>query len=216
MFKVSKAWLAASLFACLQAQAASANHLVANYGDVTVPFTHSIGNAFAGSQPGGFTSQDGSPVVLTAINGKNYFYDDFVFNLPASGQASFDAAAVSIDVGSFLSLQDFSARLYKLDAGVSSLTTGLPSSGTPAQAWTSTALLAPGVTGTTLLFQNVSLQAGASYALEFRGTISGSAGGSYGGTLNIVAVPEPRSSGLALAALAVVGLVGRRRWSTAN
>jgi len=36
-----------------------ANHVVANYGDVTLPFTRSIGNAFTGSQAMGFVSQDG-------------------------------------------------------------------------------------------------------------------------------------------------------------
>ncbi len=141
----------------------------------------------------------------------NYFYDDFVFNLPLAPQAKFDAAAVTIDMGSFLGLQNFSARLYKLDAGLNSLTTGLPSSGTPVQSWTSSALLAPGVAGTTVLFLNVALQAGASYALEFRGTITGNYGGSYGGSLNITPVPEPSTYAIVLTALGVMGLVSRRR-----
>lgn len=192
-----------------------ANHLVANYGSIALPFTHSIGNTFTGSQANGFTSQDGTHVVFATIGSQSDFYDDFVFSLPTSPQANFDAAAVTIDMGSFLNLQNFSARLYKLDAGLSSLTTGRPSSGTPVEAWTSTTLLAPGVTGTTVLFQNVDLQTGASYALEFRGTIAGSFGGSYGGNLNIAPapVPEPSTGTIALAALGVVGLIGRRRIS---
>lgn len=191
--------------------AAPANHVVANYGDITLPFTHSIGNTFTGSVATGFVSQDGTPVVTATIGGLNYFYDDFVFNLPLAPQAKFDAAAVTIDMGSFLGLQNFSARLYKLDAGLNSLTTGLPSSGTPVQSWTSSALLAPGVAGTTVLFLNVALQAGASYALEFRGTITGNYGGSYGGSLNITPVPEPSTYAIVLTALGVMGLVSRRR-----
>lgn len=188
-----------------------ANHVVAHIGDVQLPFTRSIGNTFSVSPSGGFVSQDGSPVVLATVGSKSYFYDDYVFKLPLSPQASFNAAAVSIDLGSFLSLQNFSARLYKLDAGLASLTTGLPSSGTPVQSWTSTALLTPGLTGTTVLFQNVELLAGASYALEFRGTIAGAFGGSYGGNFNITPVPEPSSAAIVLAALSVLGLLRHRR-----
>lgn len=193
------------------AWAAAANHVVANFGDVQLPFTRSIGNTFSASGTVGFVSEDGSPVVPATVGDKSYFYDDYVFNLPLAPQASFNAAAVSIDLGSFLSLQNFSARLYKLDAGLASLTTGLPSSGVPVQSWTSSALLAPGLTGTTVLFQNVNLLAGASYALEFRGTIAGAFGGSYGGNLNITPVPEPSSAAIVLAALGVLGLLRHRR-----
>lgn len=208
---VSAAAVLLGLLSASVAWADPANHVMANYGDVALPFSRSIGNTFTGSSAAGFSSQDGTPVVFATVNGKSYFYDDFVFSLPTSPQANFNAAAVTIDMGNFLSLQNFSARLYKLDAGLLSLTTGLPSSGTPIQAWTSTALLGPGVTGTTVLFQNVDLQAGATYALEFRGTIEGSFGGSYGGNLNITPVPEPSTGAISLAALLMVGLIGRRR-----
>lgn len=205
--------LAAGVMSAMSVWADPGNHVVANFGDISLPFTRSIGNTFAASGAGAFVSQDGTPVVLTSIGGKTYFYDDFVFNLPLAPQASFNAAAVSIDLGSFLSLQNFSARLYRLDAGLASLTTGLPSSGPPVQSWTSSALVTPGLTGTTVLFQNVDLQAGASYALEFRGTIAGAFGGSYGGNLNItpIPVPEPSSAAIVLAALGVLGLLKRRR-----
>lgn len=213
MFQLRSAAIAAwGLVSVLSvAWASPANHVVADIGDVQLPFTRSIGNTFSANGSGGFVSQDGSPVVLATVGDKSYFYDDYVFNLPLAPQASFNAAAVSIDLGSFLSLQNFSARLYKLDAGLSSLTTGLPSSGTPVQSWTSTALLTPGLTGTTVLFQNVDLLAGARYALEFRGTIAGAFGGSYGGNLNITPVPEPSSAAIVLAALGVLGLLRHRR-----
>jgi len=196
------------------AKADAANHLVTNFGSINLPFTHSIGDSFIGSQAGGFFTQDGAPVVTTTIAGLAYFYDDFVFSLPQAPLANFNAAAVSIDLGSFLSLQNFSARLYKLDSGLTSLTTGLPSSGTPVQSWTSSPLITPGLTGTAVLFQNVDLQAGATYALEFRGTIAGAAGGSYGGNLNITplpSVPEPDSAALLLASLGIIGMVSSRR-----
>lgn len=207
-----------ALTGAMSAHASAANHVVADYGNIVLPFTHSVGNSFSGSQAGGFTSQDSTAVVTASINSLNYFYDDFTFTLPQAPQASFDAAAVSIDLGSFFGLQNFSARLYKLDDGVNSLTTGLPSSGAPVQAWTSTSLVAPGVNSTTVLFQNVNLQTGATYALEFRGTISGTAGGSYGGNLNVspilspmAAVPEPDSLALLAASLGLMAAVSRRR-----
>lgn len=202
--------LAVGVMPAMSVWADPSNHVVANFGDINLPFTRSIGNTFSATGAGTYVSQDGSTVVLASVGGKSYFYDDYVFNLPLAQQASFNAAAVSIDLGSFLSLQNFSARLYKLDAGLASLTTGLPSSGTPVQSWTSTALLTPGLTGTTVLFQNVDLLAGASYALEFRGVIAGAFGGSYGGNLNITPVPEPSSLAIGLAALGVMGLLTRR------
>lgn len=213
MFRSSVA-VALTLFASGSALASAANHVVANYGNILVPFTHNVGNTFSGSQSTGFVNGDGTPVVYHNVGGLNYFYDDYVFTLPLSPQVDFNAAAVSIDLGSFLSLQNFSARLYKLDSGVSSLTTGLPSSGTPVQSWTSSSLLAPGVTGTTVLINNVALTAGATYALEFRGTINGSFGGSYGGNLNItpvsLPVPEPTTLALLFTSLGLIGVAGQR------
>jgi hypothetical protein len=216
MFDFRRAALGSLAFlASLPVLAASANHVVTDFGNITLPFTHSIGDSFIGSQAGGFVTQDGAPVVTTTIGGLAYFYDDFVFSLPQAPLANFNAAAVSIDLGSFLSLQNFSARLYKLDSGLTSLTTGLPSSGTPIQSWTSSPLITPGLTGTAVLFQNVDLQAGATYTLEFRGTIAGAAGGSYGGNLNITplaAIPEPDSAALLWASLGIIGMVSRRRF----
>lgn len=193
------------------AYASPANHVVADYGSISVPFTRTIGNAFTGTTASGFVSQDGTPVVTATVGSLNYFYDDYLFTLPTEPLVSFNAAAVTLDLANFLSLQNFSARLYKLDSGVASLTTGLPSSGTPAKPWTSSPLLGPGFSGTTVLFENVALQAGATYALEFRGTIAGAFGGSYGGNLNIVPVPEPTSASLVLASIGVLGLLARRR-----
>lgn len=197
--------------ASASASAAPANHVVANFGTVSVPFTHAIGNTFSGNAASGFVSQDGTPVVTASIGPFNYFYDDFIFTLPAAPSVSFDAAAVTLDLGSFLSLQNFAARLYKLDNGLASLTTGLPSSGIPVKPWTSSSVLSAGFNGTAVLFENVSLLAGASYALEFRGTIAGAFGGSYGGTLSITPVPEPTSASLMLASIGVLGLLSRRR-----
>ena len=167
-----------ALMGCASAIAAPANHVVANYGNVTVPFTHSVGNSFSGSASAGFVSQDGATVTTTQIDGANYFF--FRFTLPQAPQTNFNAAAVTLDLGSFLSLQNFAARLYKLNAGLSSLTTGQPDAGALITPWTSTALAAPSFNGTAVLFDDVPLEAGASYVLEFRGTIAGAFGGSYG------------------------------------
>lgn len=210
---VLSAAVALGLVSTASAWADPANHLVANYGDITLPFTRGISNSFSGTQALGFNSQDGQPVVYAAVGDSSYFYDDYVFTLPQTPQASFDAAAVSISLGSCLSLDNFSARVYRLEAGLASLTTGLPGSEQPIQAWTSTTVFAPGTTGTTVLFQNVALLTGATYALEFRGTIGGGFGGSYGGSLSITPVPEPGGLALVASSLGVMaGVARRRRW----
>lgn len=50
------------------------------------------------------------------------------------------------------------------------------------------------------------------YTLQIKGTVSGSAGGSYGGVLNIAQpVPEPETYGMLLAGLSIVGFASRRK-----
>lgn len=214
------------------AHADAANHVVADYGSVSLPFTQSIGNTFwsvqAGVPSAGYTSGSspvgGTPVTMTAIttqdaNGisstQSYFYDDYLFSLPTSPLATFSAAAITIDLSNVLSLQNFSARLYRIDNGLDSLTTGVPASGAVPQRWTSTSLVGQGISGEVTLINNVNLLAGARYALEIRGTVAGLAGGSYGGNINITpvqpSVPEPSSMALLLASLGVLAWVSRRR-----
>lgn len=54
------------------------------------------------------------------------------------------------------------------------------------------------------------LQTG-NYSLLVGGTVLGSLGGSYSGTINVSPVPEPETWGLTMAGLAAVGAAARRR-----
>ncbi|MYN25459.1 PEP-CTERM sorting domain-containing protein [Duganella sp. CY42W] len=53
--------------------------------------------------------------------------------------------------------------------------------------------------------------ASGSYYMEVKGKVLGTSGGSYGGTLNVAAVPEPETYGMLLAGLGLLGAVARRR-----
>lgn len=50
-----------------------------------------------------------------------------------------------------------------------------------------------------------------SYALEVIGSVTGKVHGSYNGTLNVSAVPEPETYGMLLAGLGLVGFAARRK-----
>ncbi len=49
------------------------------------------------------------------------------------------------------------------------------------------------------------------YSLEVIGTVTGNVHGSYSGTLNVSAVPEPETYGMLLAGLGLVGFAARRK-----
>ncbi|MFM9434596.1 hypothetical protein ACFDR9_001655 [Janthinobacterium sp. CG_23.3] len=53
--------------------------------------------------------------------------------------------------------------------------------------------------------------ASGSYALEVIGSVTGNVHGSYAGTLNVSAVPEPETYGMLLAGLGLVGFAARRK-----
>ena len=169
-----------------------------NLGTITVPFTENYGDTFAA---GGAV-----PQFQGSFGGSLYnfnFSDDITFTVPTSTGTS---VATTISLGSLLNIDDFQARLYS----GSSVGTGAPGAGLVVESW-GTMFNGPGYTVSQAVLTPTSLAAG-TYTLNIRGFVSGTAGGSYGGVLNLAsAVPEP-STGLAmLAGLAVLGLSLRRR-----
>ena len=56
----------------------------------------------------------------------------------------------------------------------------------------------------------ISLTAG-TYTLQIKGTVTGTAGGSYAGLLNVAPVPEPESYAMLLSGLALFGFAASKR-----
>lgn len=61
--------LAVGGMSAMSAWADPANHVVANFGDINLPFTRSIGNTFSATGAGAYVSQDGSPALIADAAG---------------------------------------------------------------------------------------------------------------------------------------------------
>jgi hypothetical protein len=172
------------------ATTAIASHAVAaitpntvNLGAVSAPFSVSYGNTFSG------------PSLLS-------FYDDYTFTL--SPAASLSSITASINLGSFFGIDNISARLYQGSGPFSAGNTPLM------QAWSTPFSAAPGITGSTTVISLSTLPAD-TYTLEIRGNVVGTYGGTYSGSLNVAAIPEPETYALLLAGLGLIGFVARRK-----
>jgi len=66
--------------------------------------------------------------------------------------------------------------------------------------------------GDTFVFNPMSLAAG-NYSLQVVGTITGTTGASFAGTMMAAPVPEPETYSMLFAGLGVIGFIGRRRIS---
>jgi hypothetical protein len=192
------------------------NDVQTSFGTVTPPFSRGFSNTFVGLGGGNYLDATGHtvstssaqtlPIGAGATGSATYnFYDDYLFTLPTATGGSLTASAVSISFGNLFGINNLQARLYEVP------TTGL-STGKPAtliSAW-STATNVGGSTLTVSSFEDpVDLVQGATYTLEIRGEVYG-ATGSYGGNLNIAAVPEAETWALALVGMGLAGLARRR------
>jgi len=154
-----------------------------NLGAIAAPFSMSYGNTFS------------VPSLLS-------FYDDYTFTL--SPAASFSSITASINLGSFFGIDNISARLYQGSGPFSAGTTPLM------QAWSTPFSAAPGITGSTAVISMSTLPAD-TYTLEIRGNVVGTYGGTYSGSLNVAAIPEPETYALLMAGLGLIGFVARRK-----
>ena len=168
-----------------------------------------FGNISGLSNPGNYTYQDSwtapqSSVVAGTTSG---FYDDFVFTVSA-GQV--DSISSSITLGNMLGISGMQVRLYDYNANGQAaplLTTPVP--GSAFDAWSSTVAF-PGGTSTVNVLPTTTLAAG-TYAIEVRGTVTGSAGGNYTGSLNVTPVPLPAALPALLSGMGVLAAYRRRR-----
>jgi hypothetical protein len=129
------------------------------------------------------------------------FYDDYLFSI--SG-ATANSITTTIDLDT-LQISNLQERLYNSSGNLVLPVLGAPVGGA-IDAWISPI----GTSGTVAVLPTTVLSAG-TYVLEIRGNVTGSSGGSYAGTLNIVPVPLPAALPMMLAGLGLLGRVARRR-----
>jgi hypothetical protein len=163
---------------------ASADQLT-NLGTLTPPVSLTYGNTFAVASSG------------------STFYDDYYFTIP---DGSFNSIVSSINLGSIFGLSNLQARLY---AGTDHITS--PAGTALVQGWGSVVNFAPDLTATTVVLNPTSLLAAGAYTLQIRGTVSGLAGGSYSGVLNVAPVPEPDTFAMLICGLGFIGFSLRRK-----
>lgn len=154
--------------------------------------------------PGSYSYGHGYGLPTTPLAGSPSpgfgFYDDYVFTI---GGATANSITSTIDLGT-LQVSDLQVRLYSL-VGNSLPTLGVPS-GTVYSAWRT----AIGSAGTYAVIPETVLGAG-TYVLEVRGNVTGDAGGSYAGTVNLQPIPLPAAAWLLISGLGLVGGVASRR-----
>ncbi|MCA1324767.1 FxDxF family PEP-CTERM protein [Herbaspirillum sp. alder98] len=122
------------------------------------------------------------------------FTENFTFN--TTGMFGFTGAIISITLGT---LSGVNLSAFTLTGnGITS--TGSLTSSAGLQTWT---LIAP----------NLSL---GNYTLAAVGNVTGTGGGSFGGNVNIAAVPEASTTAMMLGGLALVGFFAARRRKSVN
>jgi hypothetical protein len=201
------------LFAALPASATTAP--VSNGGSLflseatTVSGSAPFGTISGLADPGNYTYQDSwtapqSTVVTGTTSG---FYDDFVFTI---GADQVDSISSSITLGNMLGISGMQVRLYDYNAnGQAAPLLNTPVAGSAFDAWSSTVAF-PGGTTTVNVLPTTTLAAG-TYAIEVRGTVTGSAGGNYTGSLNMTPVPLPAALPALLGGLGVLAAYRRRQ-----
>jgi hypothetical protein len=170
----------------------------------TTPYGTNTTLAVPGSYTYGNTFGAGSGTTSVSSTNTSGFYDDYVFTI--SG-ASADSVTSTINLGNTLEINGLQAALFTYASGET-----VPVAGSPLASGWSTAFNSNGVGGTISVIPATTLNPG-SYVLEIQGTVAGTAGGSYSGSLNLApaAVPLPAGLPLLLSGVIGVGLLRRRR-----
>jgi hypothetical protein len=178
--------------------------------------TTSVGTSGSGANtslpvPGSYTYADtfGAGSGVTPVSGTPYgFFDDYLFTITG---ATADSITSTINLGNTLSISGLQVGLFSYVNGQTLPVYGttLPPGSVQVDGW-STPINGNGTTGTVNVIPPTMLPSG-SYVLEVLGTVSGSAGGSYSGVLNLAPVPLPAALPLLLSGLGALGLWGRRR-----
>jgi hypothetical protein len=134
------------------------------------------------------------------------FYDDYVFTV---ANATVDSVTSEINLGT-LSISDLQERVYST-AGNATLPVV---SGTPAgfqTNWTAPLNFTAGPESGMYTVMSPTTLAAGTYVLEVRGDVTGSAGGTYSGELNLNPVPLPAALPLLFSGLGLLGGMLRKR-----
>jgi hypothetical protein len=169
---------------------------------LNVPGSYSYGNTYvsgAGSAP----ISDAQGTISPNVG----FYDGYQFTI--SGAVA-NSATLTIDLEDLLQIDNLSARIFRA-AGNTAPTLRAPVGGSLVEAWSMPISSGPS-DGEAVILSNVLLNPG-TYVLQIRGLVTGSAGGSYAGVLNLAAptpVPLPAAAWLLVSGLGALGVVKRR------
>jgi hypothetical protein len=178
--------------------------------------TTSIGTTGSGANtslpvPGSYTYADtfGAGSGGTPVSGTPYgFFDDYLFTITG---ANADSITSTMNLGSTLAISGLQVGLFSYVPGQTLPVYGttLPPGSVQVDGW-STPINSGGATGTVNVIPPTLLPSG-EYVLEVLGTVTGSAGGSYSGVLDLAPVPLPAGLPLLLSGLGALALWGRRR-----
>ncbi|WP_198288897.1 FxDxF family PEP-CTERM protein [Methylotenera sp. 1P/1] len=142
--------------------------------------------------------------TFTSSDSGTTFWDDYIFTIT---DGSVNSVTSSINLDSILGVSDLRARLYK----GSTHQTAAIAPNELISAWGTTVNYSPTVSSTTVVLNPLTLSAG-TYTLQIKGIVSGSAGGSYAGLLNIATpVPEPETYAMLLCGMGLIGFMAKRR-----
>ena len=130
------------------------------------------------------------------------FYDDYIFSVANS---TVDAASFVLNEGNTLAINDLQMRLYTLAGNTPQPVLGNSPAGLMA-GWSSPI----SSNGSTTDLNTTMLTAG-TYVLEVRGDVTGTAGGSYAGLIDLQPVPIPAALPLLLSGLGLLGGFARKR-----
>jgi hypothetical protein len=136
------------------------------------------------------------------------FNDYYVFTVAA---ATADSMSSEINLGA-LSIGDLEERVYSVPTNATeSLVTGNP---TGFQTdWTAPLSFSAGGESGMLTVLNPTMLAAGTYVLEVRGDVTGAAGGTYSGALNLNPVPLPAALPLLLSGFGLLGGTLRKRFT---